>query len=61
MPDLEDAEAAMADQERWGMTLAAVATKRLAAAVRLIRTRVFQHDSRLDAIEARLNRLDPPR
>lgn len=61
MPDLEDADAAIVEQERWGMSWTGIAVKRLAAAARLIRTRVAQHDTRLDAIEARLNRIDPPR
>jgi hypothetical protein len=60
LADLEDAEAAVAQQETWGLGLLGVAVKRLAAAVRVIRTRVTQHESRLDAIEARLDRLDPP-
>lgn len=60
MPDLEDAEADLAEQERWGMGRIAFAVKKLTAAVRLIRTRVATHDQRLDDLKARVDRLDPP-
>jgi hypothetical protein len=60
LPDLEDAETAITEQERWGLGLTGAALKRLAAAVRLIRARGVVHEQRLDAIEARLNRIDPP-
>jgi hypothetical protein len=60
MADLEDAEASISEQERWGLGRVGQAVKRLAAAVRLIRARVVQHDQRLDEIETRLNELDPP-
>jgi hypothetical protein len=60
LPDLEDADTAITEQERWGLGLIGTALKRLAAAVRLIRTRVTVHEQRLNAIEARLDQLDPP-
>jgi hypothetical protein len=60
LPDLEDAETAIAAQEKWGLDMVGTAAKRLAAAVRVIRGRVATHDTRLDAIEARLDRIDPP-
>lgn len=60
MPELEDAEADLVEQERWGLSRTGSALKRLIAAVRIIRTRVVLHDQRLDAMQARLDRLDPP-
>jgi hypothetical protein len=50
LPDLEDAETAITEQERWGLGLLGTALKRLVAV----------HEQRLNAIEARLDRIDPP-
>jgi hypothetical protein len=61
MAELEDAEAEMAEQERWGLGRVGLAVKRLLVAVRVLRNRSVAHDQRLDAIEARLDDAGIPR
>ena len=60
MPDLEDSEGGIVEQERWGMSRVALALRAVVREVRLIRARVATHEQRLDALKARLDQLDPP-
>ncbi len=59
-PELEDAEAELVLQEKWGWDRVGLAAQRLTAAVRLVRTALVSHEQRLAAVEARLDVLDPP-
>ncbi len=58
--ELEDAEAKLVEQEKWGFNRVGLGLRLLTAAVRLLRSRVVAHEQRLDAMQARLDRLDPP-
>lgn len=58
MADLEDAEAAIAEQEDWGLSLTGLAVKRVTKAARAIRIILAAHGTRLTDIESRLSAVE---
>jgi hypothetical protein len=60
LPDLEDAETAITEQERWGLGLTRHRTEAARRSGPADPDARCVHEQRLNAIEARLDRIDPP-